>query len=339
MSSGSPVPTRLALYGWTAFSIFTPVAAAQIVHDPGYVLSTELTGLSNPQGVDVDASGNVYLADSAAGRILKGSGGSYAPLITGIPVSEFFGLNIGPLAIHVAPDQTLWYGEGGRDTGVEQVHRVSLDGGMIQTLDPTPDGGNWSGITVDPVTGRLYASSANRDRIFTSDPTSGFYGTLTLLADTSPSALISPTGLLLDGGILYAGFYGPWGAEGQIATFNAQTGQILNPSFATGMPGLTSLDRLGNGRLLATQVGTTDGEGVLWSIDPVTGEKTMLVSELTAATGVAVAPDGTTIYLVDMGAANEQQGRLYKLTLVPAPASAALLALPLLWRRRRSAER
>lgn len=70
----------------------------------------------------------------------------------------------------------------------------------------------------------LHASSANRDRVFVSDPTSTWYGPLTELINTGPAALISPTGLLLDGDTLYVGFYGPWNVDGQIATFNASTG-------------------------------------------------------------------------------------------------------------------
>lgn len=311
-------------------------AHAQVVHDPSYQLSTELTGLGNPQGIDVDALGNVYVADSSKGTILKGVAGTYAPIISGIAVSEFFGLEIGALAVHIGPDQTLWYGEGGRSTGVEQIHHTSLDGTLIQSLAPTAQGGNWSGVAVDPGSGRLYASSANRDRIFTSDPTgSGSYGDLAEFANTGSSALTSPTGILIDGERLLVGYYGPWGAAGGIASYDLATGALLDDAFATEIPGLTALDRLGDGRILATQFGAFEGDGVLWLIDPASGEKTALVSGLTSASGVAVAPDGTTIYLADMGIANEGEGILYKLTIVPAPAALPVLLSALVCTRRR----
>ncbi len=328
----TPIAMLLACLGSAASH-----ASAQVVHDPSYSLSVELTGLANPQGVDVDAAGNVYLSDSAHGEILKGVGGVYSPFITGIAVGEFFGLEIGPLAVHVAPDQSIWYGEGGRATGVEQIHHHAADGSLIQSLDATAMGGNWSGLTVDPVSGRVYASSANRDRVFVSDPTSTGYGPLTELINAGPAALISPTGLLLDGNTLYVGFYGPWNVDGQLATFNASTGELINAAFAAGMPGLTAVDRLADGRLLASQLGGEEGPGILWLIDPATGEKTELVTGLPGATGVAVAPDGTTIYLVDSGLANESSGRLLKLTLVPSP-GALMAVLPVIvqGRRRRS---
>jgi DNA-binding beta-propeller fold protein YncE len=317
-----------------ASALVGSIAQGQVVHDPLYQLSTELTGLANPQGIDLDAAGNVYLADSANGTILKGVGGVYSPIVSGIEVSEFFGLELGAIAVHVGPDQTLWYGEGGRQTGVEQVHHLTLDGAPIQSLAPTTNGGNWSGIAIDPVSGRLYASSANRDRVFVSDPTGGVYGAMSEFANTGTNALTSPTGMLLDGGRLLVGYYGPWGAAGGIASYDVATGALIDASFVVDVPGLTALDRLGDGRILATQYGNFEGDGVLWAIDPATGEKTQLVSGLIAATGVAVGPDGTTIYLVDMGIANEGEGILYKLTVVPSPATLAL-AIVLVHRRRR----
>lgn len=328
----------LAGVSLAALSQLAGHAAAQVIHDSSYTLSVELENLANPQGVDIDAAGNVYLADSARGQILKGSGGSFAPLITGIAVSEFFGLDIGPLAIHIAHDQTLWYGEGGRLTGIEQIHRHALDGSPLQSLAPTPDGGNWSGIIVDPLSGRLYASSANRDRVFIADPTTSGYGELQEIINTGSDALTSPTGLLLDDGVLHVGMYGPWNVDGQIAQYDAVTGLLSLAEFSIGMPGLAAIDRLADGRLLAAQVGTEPGQGALWLINPNNGEKTALVTDLAAASGVAVGPDGTTIYLVDMGNPNEQDGRLLKLIVVPAPVSGALLTAGIICsiRRRRA---
>ena len=99
-------PARVSLIaGAAACALLAGAASAQVVHDPGYTLSLELAGLNNPQGIDTDAAGNVYVTDSGNGRILRGQGGSYAPIITGIAVSPFVGLDIGPLSVLIAPDQ------------------------------------------------------------------------------------------------------------------------------------------------------------------------------------------------------------------------------------------
>lgn len=302
-----------------------PIAAGQIVHDPLYTLSIETGGLVNPQGVALDNAGNAYVADSAAGRILRGPfGGPYAPIITGIPVSAFNGLNIGPLGLHIAPDQTLVYGEGGGLTGVERVHHHTLTGTLISSLPPVALGGNWSGFAVDPANGRLLATSANGDRIFAFPASGNSWGAPSAFITTAPG-LIAPTGLAISGNTLYAAFFGAFAVGvGEVATYDLATGTLLNAAFSTGIAGPTGIAVLPGGDLVLAEFGGT--AGAIYRVNASTGFRTLLVSGIGPAGGVAVGLDGS-IFFTEMGTINTATGRLFRLTPIPSPATAAILIL------------
>lgn len=339
-ASAAPAPRRpgTTVAALCTLALMAGVAGAQVVHDPGYALSLEVGGLNNPQGIDTDAAGFVYVTDSGNGRILRGQGGSYAPIITGIPVSSFFGLDIGPLSVLIAPDQTLYYGEGGRATGVEQIHHHTTGGALLDSLAPVAFGGNWSGLAVNPVNGHLLATSANGDRIFQAAPTLGpggpTFGVPTEMVNTLSHFSISPTGVVGAGDRVYAAFFGSWGGEGSIAAYDAATGALISSAVATGLDAATGIDVLPDGRLAVAEYGSTLGLAGITIVDPLTGVKTPLVTGITAGTGVAVGADGS-IYFVDSGNPNQGDGRLFKLAVVPAPAGAVVLGSMLVLRSRR----
>lgn len=311
-------------------------ASGQVVHDPGYTLSLELSGLSNPQGIDTDAMGNVYVTDSGAGRILRGQGGSYAPIISGIAVSPFIGLDIGPLSVMIAPDQTLYFGEGGRATGVEQIHHHTSAGAFLDSLAPVPFGGNWSGLAVNPATGDLLATSANGDRVFRAPAAGPTFGALVPLINTQSHGSVSPVGVVATGSTIYVAMFGTFGGVGSIASYDAVTGALINAAVATGLDAATGLDLLPDGRLVVAEYGATTGVSAITIVDPLTGARSPLVTGITAGSGVAVHTDGT-IYFVDSGNPNAGDGRLFRLSVVPGPGAWTALALGGAWwtRRRR----
>ncbi len=315
---------RVRLLPILAIASLAGAASAQVVHDPNYTLSLETSGLNNPQGIDTDAAGFVYVTDSGNGRVLRGQAGLYAPIITGIAVSPFLGLDIGPLCVLVAPDQSVYYGEGGRATGVEQIHHHATSGTFLDSLAPVQFGGNWSGLAVNPATGRLLATSANGDRIFQAAPSGTTFGPLTQLISTSGHGSISPVGIVATTTTIYAAVFGTFSGVGSIASYDAATGALINAVVTTGLDAATGLDILPDGRLLVAEYGSTNGISAVTIVDPLTGAKTPLVTGITAATGIAVHSDGS-IYFVDSGNPNQGDGRLFKLTLVPAPGTGVVM--------------
>jgi len=277
-------------------------------------MSIEWTGLSNPMGVSVDASGTVYVADSANGRILKGSNGNYSQLIGGFEVSSYFGFNIGPLGLFVAPNQTLLVGEGGGDTGEETVWQYDLNGNLIKKFDPVPFGGNWNGFCVISSDNRLLAVSSNGDKIFHATPSGNTWNPLSMFIDTAAVSGVAPTGVFEKNGILYITFHGGFfQTNGGMKTFDANTGTLINGNFIGGFTPLNAITGLPDGRLLVAEFGNNQGEGNVWIVDPLTGQTMLLVSQISHCTSVAVAPDGT-IYFTDLGTMNGMDGRLWRLT-------------------------
>lgn len=295
--------------GGTSFS--------QVLNDNSYTLEVELTGLTNPMGVSVDADGFVYVADSANGRILKGKNGSYSEIVTGIQTSEFNGFMIGPLGLLVAPNQTLLMGEGGGATGSETVWHYDLNGNLIKQFNSIFFGGNWNGMDVAG-DGRLLAVSSNGDRVFQASPSGNTWGNLSGFIVTITDGLVAPTDCLDVNGTLYVTFHGNFFAEsGFIATYNTTTGALLNPSFLNSVLPLNSISPLSNGKMLvAVFGGVSPGSGAVISVDPVTAQIHQFVSQISFCTSAYEAPDGT-IYFTDIGTPNTTQGRLLK--LVPAP--------------------
>ncbi|HWP32067.1 MAG TPA: hypothetical protein VNK96_10155 [Fimbriimonadales bacterium] len=297
----------------TFVSTFT-LSYAQILHDPNYQMSIELSGLSNPMGVSIDANGIVYIADSANGRILKGSNGNYSELISGFTVSSYFGFNIGPLGVFVAPNQTLLVGEGGGDTGEETVWHYDLNGNLIKQFNPVPFGGNWNGFCVVSSDNRLLATSSNGDKIFQATPSGNTWNELSIFIDTAVYTGVAPTGVFERNGVLYVTFHGGFfQTNGGIKTFDANTGTLINGNFIGGFSPLNAITGLPDGRLLVAEFGNNDGEGNVWYVDSLTGQTTLLVSQISHCTSVAVAPDGT-IYFTDLGTMNGTNGRLWRLT-------------------------
>ncbi|MDX1931549.1 MAG: ScyD/ScyE family protein [Capsulimonadales bacterium] len=89
-----------------------------------------------------------------------------------------------------------------------------------------------------------------------------------------------------------------------------------------------------NGSLYALQYATSfalgagwQGPGLLWRIDPTTGDRTLLYSGLTNPTGLLVTDDGR-IFVTDRGG-TPGIGRVLELTAAPEPGAFGLLTLGL----------
>jgi streptogramin lyase len=169
----------LAALCLTALSLFAPSANAQTAHF-SWAMTTVGSGFISPQAVAVDASGNVFVADSSSStvkKILAASG--YTTIST---LGSGFS---GPLGIAVDANGNVFVA----DTGNNAVKKILAADGTVTTL------GNGfaspSGVAVDASGNVFVADTGNNavKEILAAD------GTINTLGGFSFS---SPTGVALD---------------------------------------------------------------------------------------------------------------------------------------------
>ena len=136
------------------------------------------TGLNNPQGVAVDASGNVYIADTANNQIKE-----WSP-ITQQTVVLVSGLN-GPQGVAVDSSGNVY----AADSGNNAIEEFSPPGWQLNTLVSGLN--NPSGVAVDSA-GNLYFSDTGNSAIKEWNPTTLAISTLV------GTGLNNPTGVALD---------------------------------------------------------------------------------------------------------------------------------------------
>jgi len=95
--------------------------------------------LNSPQGVAVDAAGNVYIADTSNARIRKiAAGTGVISTLAGTGIAGFLGdggaasaarLNV-PTAVAIGPDQNLYIA----DRYNQRIRKVTLATGIITTV-------------------------------------------------------------------------------------------------------------------------------------------------------------------------------------------------------------
>lgn len=299
------------------------VALPQVVHDPNFILSVELTGLRNPTGVTVDLMGNVYVSDSGHGRVLKGRDGSYSEWVGGFGLDGFGGIEFGPLSVLVTPWDTVLVGRGDLPTGQELISEYDFDGNLLGHIGPHSQGGNYFGLTLDPA-GNLYAASSNRDVLLKVSRSGGTWGSLQVLSETWRDGFVSPTGILYRDGVLYTAIFGSVGAPSDLVSYDATTGALIDSSVFHSDTGLSSVADFSYGAysMLVGEYGNffKNSGGRVWLLDPDSGNSELLVDDFALCTSVFGAPDGS-IYFIDMGTPNNANGRLLKLTQIPEPSS------------------
>ncbi len=144
------------------------------------------SGLNGPQGLAIDSSGNVYVANTRNNTILQWSAfkGQVAVVVQN-------GLN-DPAAVALDTQGNLYIA----DTGNNAIEKFSVSTGQLTTLVANLSGP--SGIGLDPQ-GNVYFSDTGNGAIKVVNPS-------TLVVNTLAQNLVNPTGLAVDedGNIFFA---------------------------------------------------------------------------------------------------------------------------------------
>lgn len=302
-------------------------------------------GLSNPCGVAVQSgTGQVYLTDSANGRVCRVNNGKLEDVITGSP-KDVYGkgpfYDIGPLGLVFSSDgKSLIVGDGGYKDGEEcvRVYTVPESGkpalnyekdasqklGPLTAMDPILGEGNLYGLAL--TSSALYVTCNGDDTkgwIAKADLNGTKFGKLERWLPTKEAVEVdAPVAITVSkqGDIVVGQFGEVNKPQDSLLTFySAQTGK-LRSNFETKLYDITGLAYSPKtGLLYATDFAwMKPDEGGLFRIDAsTTGVKTSKIASLDKPTALAFAPDGT-LYITVIGPKGEnenasKQGKLLKI--------------------------
>jgi DNA-binding beta-propeller fold protein YncE len=302
-------------------------------------------GLSNPCGVAVQSgTGQVYLTDSANGRVVRVNNGKLEDVITGSP-KDTYGkgpfYDIGPLGLVFSSDgKSLIVGDGGYKDGEECVRvytapesgkpAINYEKDASQKLGPlTPmDGvlgeGNLYGLAL--TSSAVYVTCNGDDTkgwIAKADLNGNKFGKLERWLPTKEAVEVdAPVAITVNKqGDLVVGQFGEVNKpqDSLLTFYSAKTGKMLS-NFETKLYDITGLAYSPKtGLLYATDFAwMKPDEGGLYRIDASqTGVKTAKIASLDKPTALAFAPDGT-LYITVIGPKGEnenasKQGKLLKI--------------------------
>lgn len=311
-------------------------------------VETVVGGLSNPCGVAVQPeTGHVFVADSAAGRVVRVVDGRLEDVITGYP-KDVYGkgpfYDIGPLGLVFLDKNTLVVGDGGFKDGEEFIRIYSVPEAGKPALNFDKDAKAKSGpiAAADGIVGEgnMYALAATKAAIYVTcngDDTKGWvakvditgskFGNLERFIPTKEAVEVdAPVGITIsERGEIVVGQMGEINKphDSLLTFYSAKTGmKIMN--LETGLNDITAVAYSPKTKLLyATDfawMATTEGGLFRLDSDPrntATSLKTVKIAGLDKPTAMAFAPDGT-LYITVVGPkkADEnapQEGSLVKI--------------------------
>jgi sugar lactone lactonase YvrE len=307
----NPTLTFTPTFTFTPTYTFTPTGTPTGTFTP-YVTATPWTGFNNPSGVAVDASGNVYVADTGNNKV-----GKYTP--NGLLVANWgaFGIKgkvpyTGPVGVAVDASSNLYV-----VGGTNQIAKFGPAGNLVtSTFSTSLTFLNPQGVAVDG-SGNIYVSDTGNNRIVqlnSSGNVTGFTGTgsggvLSLPASTTIGSVTITSAVTLSGiavynGIVYVATQGT-GVNGStyssVLGFDTSTGNTTTlalPGFVN--PSGIAFDS--NGNLYVADTGNKQVEEFM----PNAGSFTLVPlafnnsSSLQSPKGVAVSPaPGFNIYVSD----------------------------------------
>jgi sugar lactone lactonase YvrE len=206
-------------------------SGSQVNFLPG-TQSIVANGLNQPVGVAVDASGNLYFADTGNNRVVKQtlSGGAQSTIGSGLT---------GPAGVAVDGAGNIFIA----DTGNNRVLKETLSAG-IYTQSTFVSGLNHpSGVAIDG-TGIVYIADTGNNRVLKETLSAGFYTQSTL----ATSSLNSPLGVAVDGSgnVYIADSYNQRVLKETLVTANGSYNESTLVTDSVLYPGSVAVDALGN---------------------------------------------------------------------------------------------
>ena len=312
-------------------------------------VETVVGGLSNPCGVAVQPkTGHVFVADSAAGRVVRIVDGKAQDVITGSP-KDVYGkgpmYDIGPLGLAFIDENTLVVGDGGYKDGEEFVRVFTVPAAGKEAIDYDKDVKAKlgplaaKGDEVKPE-GNLYGVALTDTAIYVTcngDDTKGWvakatingtkYGNLERYLPTKEQVEVdAPVGITISPrGEIVIGQMGEVNLpkDSLLTFYSAKTGKkILN--LQTGLHDISGLAYSPKGGLLYAIdfAWVAPADGGLYRLDSENkggsqSVKATKIAALDKATAMAFAPDGT-LYITVIGPKKEgenasKEGSLVKI--------------------------
>jgi DNA-binding beta-propeller fold protein YncE len=318
--------------------VLIAAAVARCEEKPEVVIE----GLDNPSGVAVQpGTGQVFVSDSAAGRVVRVVNGEAEDVITGFP-QDVYGkgpmYDIGPLGLAFLDQQTLIVSGGDKPDGEEVIRvfkipnageaAINIDKadhtlGPLPPIDDIVGEGNFYALAVND--GAVFATSNGDDTkgwIVKADRTADGFGELQRFIATKEAVEVdAPVGATInDKGHLVIGQMGEITIphDSLLSFYDPKSGELLL-NLETGLYDIAALAYSPKGHLYALDFAwMATGEGGLFRLDAdrENGQQTVKAVKIAALdkpTAMAFGEDGALYVTVfDTAQAGEKPGKLLK---------------------------
>lgn len=294
-----------------------------------------LSGLNNPAGVAVrPGSGEVFVAESGAGRVVMAKGKEAMAVVSGFPLDSYGKgpkFKIGPLGLAFVGGNQLVVGDGGSLDGEERVRVFEL-ASPVKPMSVYDSSAKLGPIEPGPQTGRgegnFYALAATASGVYVTangDDTKGWVlkapvsggkiGKLAPFIATKEAVKVdAPVGIAAMKGKIYVGQMGEVASQPDslLCIYDEKSGKLESKVELEEVFDICALAFSKSGKLYALDFNWPGTEkGSLIRIDlKASGAAVTKIAELDKPTALAFGPDGS-LYVTVFGT-DSASGKLLK---------------------------